>query len=84
MALRGITAKQEQKASKLTRDVRTIGQKVSDFLSNPVKVGYVMLATSILAVLFYQINDIFLLLNFCLLHLLHYRSFVCHIGCQPG
>lgn len=62
MPIRGITSKQEQKSSALTRDVRTIGQKVDDFMSKPNYVGYLIIAMAFSTVVLYPLADVLALL----------------------
>ena len=66
MALRGITSRQEQKASQLTRDVRTMGQKFSDFVKKPQNVGYLVLFVGLISIPLYPISDLLLLINLLL------------------
>ncbi len=49
---RGLTSEQEQDQQRLIRDVRTIGQRVSDFYKEPANVGYLVMCLGLLSYVF--------------------------------
>lgn len=56
--LRGLEAKQEQTSKRLLRDVRTLGQRISDFFKNPTNVAITLGGVAAAAFLMPGIADI--------------------------
>ncbi len=49
---RGLSTEQEQDQQRLIRDVRTVGQRISDFYKEPSSVGYLILCLGVLNYIF--------------------------------
>lgn len=63
---RGLDERHEHGASEMARDTRTLGERIAEFLANPLY-GVIILGTTA-ACIFYEpmFADVFLILSFCL------------------
>ncbi|MEC8063869.1 MAG: TraM recognition domain-containing protein [Pseudomonadota bacterium] len=59
---RGLSQDQEQDQQRLIRDVRPIGQRISDFFKEPTNVGYLILALGVLSFVFSFISSLIFLI----------------------
>ena len=59
--LRGLTEKQEQDASRIIRDTRTMGQRINEFFHNPTAVGAVLISIGVISIIFPVAADLALL-----------------------
>lgn len=61
--IRGLEKHQEQDASQLLRDTRTLGQKINDFLRQPTQAAVVFVMLGVCAAVFPAIADLILLIG---------------------
>lgn len=76
MEQRGIDQSQEQSTSKLIRDTRTLGQRVSDFLKNSSNVAGVLLFLAVTTLLVPGATDLICVLTIILILISKTRRFV--------
>ena len=57
MVLRGLESRHEQDPSRLLRDVRTLGQRISDFFQDARNAAMIIIAMAICAFFFSGISD---------------------------
>lgn len=57
-SIRGLEQKNEQNSQQLLRDVRTIGQRVSDFFKNPVAVSFSLVIAAAIGFVFSALIDL--------------------------
>lgn len=65
-SLRGLEERQEQKTHRLLRDTRTLGEKIGDFLSNPLYVAVMLSVMAVACIFFPGTTDIVLVLGLIL------------------
>lgn len=63
-SLRGLEKNQEQESSRLLRDTRTLGQKTTDFFTNPSYVTILLAGCAIASYMLAAVSDLILILGF--------------------
>lgn len=62
-SIRGLEERQEQKSQQLLRDTRSLGQRIGDFLKNPLHVAIILAMMAAVSVFFSMVADILLVLG---------------------